>query len=148
MKIKSIRFAYAVNLANRFEVNHFGDADKYLIYEWTDGELIFIKEETNSFKNFDDVQLSGLSIKGMACINLLEKDGVNVLVSRQFGKNIQTVNKLFIPVIVNSETTDEVVSILKKHIRWIEDELTNKTLEYKLFTIRNGILKTIIKKDN
>jgi hypothetical protein len=69
-------------------------------------------------------------------------------VSRQFGKNIQTVNKLFIPVIVNSETTDEVVSILKKHIRWIEDELTNKTLEYKLFTIRNGILKTIIKKDN
>jgi hypothetical protein len=58
------------------------------------------------------------------------------------------VNRLFIPVIVNSETPDEVLSILKKHIRWIEDELTSKTEEYKLFTLKNGILKTIIKKDN
>ena len=148
MNNKSIRFAYAVNHAGRFEANHFGDADKYLIYEWTDNELIFIKDVTNNFKILDDVQVSGLSNKGMACINLLERDGVNVLVSRKFGKNIQMVNNLFIPVIVNSETPEEVVSILKKHMRWIEDELSSKTEEYKLFTIKNGILKTIIKKDN
>ena len=148
MNKKTIRFAFAVNHASHFEPEHFGNANKYLIYEWSDNEFIFIKEEINSFISFDDIEISGLSNKGMACINLLEKTEVKVLVSRQFGKNIQMVNRLFIPVIVNSETPDEVLRILKKHIRWIEDELTSKTEEYKLFTLKNGILKTIIKKDN
>jgi predicted Fe-Mo cluster-binding NifX family protein len=148
MNKKTIRFAFAVNHAGRFETEHFGNANKYLIYEWANNEFIFIMEEINNFISFDDIEVSGLSNKGMACINLLEKTDVKVLVSRQFGKNIQLVNNLFIPVIVNSETTDEVLTILKKHIRWIEDELTSKTEEYKLFTIKNGILKTIIKKVN
>jgi hypothetical protein len=83
----------------------------------------------------------------MACINLLERNNIKVLVSRQFGKNIQMVNSFFIPVIVNSETNDEVVSILKKHIRWIEDELNSNPEEFKLFSIKKGILKTSIRKD-
>ena len=148
MNKKTIRFACAVNQSGRFEPKHFGNADKYLIYEWSNNEFIFIKEEINSFISFDDIEISGLSNKGMACINLLEKIDVKVLVSRQFGKNIQLVNKLFIPVIVNSETPDEVLTILKKHIRWIDDELTSKTEEYKLFIIKNGILKTKIRMEN
>lgn len=28
----NLKFAFAVNKANRFEKKHFGDADKYLIY--------------------------------------------------------------------------------------------------------------------
>jgi len=148
MNKNTIRFAFAVNNEDRFEATHFGNANKYLIYEWTNKEFIFIKEEINTFNSYDDAKLKGLSNKGMACVNLLESSDIKVLVSRQFGNNIQIVNKFFIPVIVNSETPDEVVSILKKHIRWIEDELDGKPDGYKLFTIKNGILKTIIKKDN
>jgi hypothetical protein len=37
---KPIRFAFAVNLADVFEPKHFGDADKYLIYEWVNNEFI------------------------------------------------------------------------------------------------------------
>jgi predicted Fe-Mo cluster-binding NifX family protein len=143
-----IRFACAVNHDGLFEAKHFGNADKYLIYEWNNSEFNFIKEIKNSFNSFDDIKLEGLSTKNMACINLLEQADINILVSRQFGQNIQMVNKLFIPVIVNSETPDEVISILRKHIRWIEEELNSNPEEFKLFSISKGILKTKIRKDN
>jgi predicted Fe-Mo cluster-binding NifX family protein len=147
MNKNSIRFAFAVNHDSQFEDKHFGNADKYLIYELTDNEFIFIGEESNNFNSFDDEKSDGFSNKGMACINLLEKNSIKVLVSRQFGKNIQMVNRYFIPVIVSSESPDDVVTILKKHMRWIEDELNSNTEEFKLFSIKKGILKTSISKD-
>jgi hypothetical protein len=57
------------------------------------------------------------------------------------------VNSHFIPVIVTSETPAEVITTIKKHIKWIEDELKNRPAEFKLFTIKKGILKTSINKD-
>jgi predicted Fe-Mo cluster-binding NifX family protein len=147
MNNSSIRFACAVNHNGLFEAKHFGNADKYLIYEWNNGDFNFIKEVTNSYNNFDDIKLNGLSTKNMACINLLEQAEVKILVSRQFGQNVQMINKLFIPVVVNSETPEEVVSILKKHIRWIEEELNSHPEEFKLFSINKGILKTKIRKN-
>lgn len=147
MNKNSIRFACAVNHKGLFEAKHFGNADKYLIYEWNNNDLNFIREITSNFNSFDDIKLNGLSTKNMACINLLEQAEVKILVSRQFGQNLQMINKIFIPVVVNSETPEEVVSILKKHIRWIEDELNGKKEEFKLFTINKGILKTKIRKD-
>jgi predicted Fe-Mo cluster-binding NifX family protein len=148
MKKKSVIIAFAVNSNGRFEEKHFSNTDKFLIYEWTNNELFFIKEENNVFKN-SDVDQGNVSSEKCESISASLKEGdVKVLVSKQFGKNIQMVNHIFIPVIVSSESPDEVVSILKKHIRWIEDELSSNPEEYKLFTIKNGILKTTIKKDS
>jgi predicted Fe-Mo cluster-binding NifX family protein len=146
MNKKTIRFAFAVNDAGLFEAKHFGNAEKYLIYEWDGNEFIFIQEEPNGFRTFDESMMNGLSSMGIACVNLLEKADVQILVSRRFGDNISMVKSLFIPVIVNSETPEEVVSILKKHMRWIEDEIANHKDEYKLFSIKKGIMKTEIKK--
>ena len=145
MNNKSIRFAFAVNRLNGFEPEHFGNADKYLIFKWEHNELVFLKEEINTFKNHDETQEHGLKEKGRAIIDLLQNLNVKVLVSRQFGKNIQMVNRHFIPVIVFSDTVEDVEPILKKHIKWIEDELNNQPGEFKLFTIKNGILKTVIR---
>ncbi|MBA7700115.1 hypothetical protein ES703_108822 [subsurface metagenome] len=142
-----IQVAFAVNLSNSFEPKHFGDANKYLIYKYTDSEFVFLKEEINRFKNSDENETYGSQKKGRAIIGFLKETGVQVLVSKQFGKNIQMVNKHFIPIIIKSEKPDEVISMLKKNIKWIEDELNNKPEEYKLFNIKNGVLKTIIKKE-
>jgi predicted Fe-Mo cluster-binding NifX family protein len=147
MNKNSIQFAFAVNHSGLFEPKHFSNAEKYLIYEWTDNDFKFIKEEINKFSDFDETILDGLSNKGMACVNVLEKSDVKILVSRQFGQNIHMVSKLFIPVIVNSETPDEVISILRKHIRWIENELNSNPDEFMLFSISKGILKRKIRKD-
>jgi SAM-dependent methyltransferase len=146
MNENTIRLAMAVNHSSHFESKHFCDADKYLMYEWIDGRFVFLQEENNKFKDFDKEKEHGTQKKGVAIIDFLQSLNVNVLVSKQFGKNIQMVNCHFIPVIVPEDTPGQVLEILTKHMKWIEDELKNKSDEFNLFTISKGILKTRIKK--
>jgi len=141
-----LRFAFAVNKANKFEKKHFGDADKYLIYEQVDDEMVLIVEEINNFKLLDEEYIHGSKRKGDAIIKLLKEKEVNVLVSMQFGKNIKMVNEYFIPVIIHSEKPEDAIKILSKHLHWIKDEWINNSFDYKLFTIKSGILKSSINK--
>ena len=142
----NFKFALAVNNDNQFEKKHFGDADKYLIYQQEDDKLVSFSEEINHFKTLDEKVEHGSKRKGNAIIDFLKSKEVNVLVSRQFGKNIKLVNEHFIPVIISSEQPDEVIGILTKHIYWIKDEWEENKSNFKLFTIKSGILKSVIKK--
>ena len=142
----NLKFALAVNNDNQFEKKHFGDADKYLIYQQESDNIVFLSEEINQFKTLDEKVEHGSKRKGNAIIDLLKSKEVNVLVSRQFGKNIKLVNEYFIPVVVSSEQHDEVIHILTKRIYWIMDEWKNSKSNFKLFTLKSGILKSSIKK--
>ena len=142
----NLRFAFAVNNANEFEKKHFGDADKYLIYEQGSDEIILLSEEKNAFKMLDEEVEHGSKKKGGAIIEFLKGKGVNVLVSRQFGRNIRMINKHFIPVKILLEQPDEVISVLDKHLHWIKSEWEKTSSDYKLFTINSGVLKTFIEK--
>ena len=82
---------------------NFGNAEKFLIYEWVNNEFFFLKEEANRFKNLDDDHKSGSERKGKVIIDFLKSLEINVLVSIKFGRNIQMVNRNFIPVIVFSK---------------------------------------------
>ncbi len=143
MDSKTIRFAFAVNKSDDFESKNFCNADKFHIYQLINKDLIYMKEVTNKYKA---PGMEGSADNGYAIIELLKSHDINVLVSSIYGKNIQMVNSQFIPVIVTSETPDEVITAIKKHIKWIEDELKTRPAEFKLFTIKKGILKTSIKK--
>ena len=142
----NLRFAFAVNTENRFEKKHFGDADKYLFHEQKDGKLAFLTETPNLFKNLDEEVEHGSRRKGKAIIEFLKDKNVQVMVSKQFGKNIKLVNEHFIPVIIDREIedVDEVLIILYKHIHWLEDEWVNEKHGYKLFVIKSGVLKSAI----
>ncbi|RLD89071.1 MAG: hypothetical protein DRJ02_02300 [Bacteroidetes bacterium] len=142
----NVRFALAVSSDKQFEKRHFGDADKYLIYEHIDDKLMFLSEEVNGFKDMDETKVHGSQRKGHAIIEFLKSKKVNVLVSRQFGKNIKMVNQHFIPVIITTENSDDVLEILNHHIHWIEDEWGNNKQGFKLFKIKAGILKASIDK--
>jgi len=137
-----LRFAFAVNQENKFQKNHFGDAHRYLIYALKYGKITLISAETNKFRLLDEKVEHGSVRKGKSIIEFLKSKNVNVLVSTQFGKNIKLVNKEFIPVKVPLKEPEEVLSILTKHMHWIEDEWKNKSPEFKLFTISSGILKS------
>ena len=139
-----LKFAFAVNTANRFKKNHFGDADKYLLYQVKSNELEPVAEENNIFKFFDEVQEHGSKKKGNEIIRLLKDKQVNVLVSMQFGKNIKMVNQHFVPIIIYQDDPGEVLEIINKHLHWIKAEWENKTADYNLFMIKNGILKSRI----
>ena len=141
-----LRFAFAVNHNDQFEKKHFGDADKYFIYELQDGILEYVSEEINLFKTVDEEAEHGSKKKGKAIIGLLKDKGVNVLVSMQFGINIKLVNEYFIPVKISLTHPKEVIVVLDKHLHWIADEWEHNSSNYKLFTIKSGILKSSIKK--
>jgi predicted Fe-Mo cluster-binding NifX family protein len=141
-----MRFAFAVNMDNKLGQQYFGNADKYLIYMQETGKIILSSEEVNKYKLLDQGKGYGLKKKGSAIIKLLREKNVHVLVARQFGKNITLVNKYFIPVKISSEHPEEIVSILSKHLHWIEDEWNNKKSDYGIFTIKKGILKSSIEK--
>ena len=144
----NIKFAFAVNNNGLFQKKHFGDAEKYFIYQLKENEINFEQEIVNSSKNVDENGKHGSKKKGQAIIALLKEKNVNVLVSPQFGKNIKLINEHFIPVIVSEENPDSIIGILLKHIKHINEELANKSGEYVLFNIKNGVMKPAIKKLN
>ena len=141
----NLKFAFAVNKNNSFEKRHFGDADKYLIFESENGNLFLTKELENVYKEFDE-QYHGLQKKGVVISNYLQQHGVNVIVSQQFGKNIKEVNKHFIPVVVYFETIDSVKTAIADKLMWINEELKKKSGDYKLYKIKSGILKMDVEK--
>jgi len=139
-----LKFAFAVNTANRFIKTHFGDADKYLIYQVESNELKLVAEEINTFKELDEVHEHGSKKKGNAIIKFLNEKSVNVIVSMQFGRNIKMVNQHFIPIILYEESPEQAIEIINKHLHWIHDEMKNKSNNYNLFTIKFGVLKSKI----
>ena len=137
-------FAFAVNTDNHFQKSHFGDADKYMLYQIQSNELKLLSEEINVFKLLDEEHEHGSKKKGDAIIQFLKKKNVNVIISMQFGKNIKMVNQHFVPVIIHQNDPREVLDIINKHLHWINDEWEHKATDYNLFMIKNGILKSKI----
>ena len=137
----NLRFAFAVNNDSDFQKKHFGDADKYIIYEHDSKELVFINEVSNINRDIDEEHEHGSKKKGMAVIDFLKNKNIKVIVSMQFGKNIKMVDKHFIPVIVSNNKLNEVIDIIEKNVHWINDEAKNKEFDYMIFRINNGIFK-------
>jgi predicted Fe-Mo cluster-binding NifX family protein len=145
MNDSKIIFAFAVDQANEFVAKHFGDVDKYLIYEYCNGSFTLLRHQKNLFKNSDEDEIHGSSEKGNSIIKLLQDNHVQVLVSLQFGPNIKMVRQHFIPVAIHNNHSKNVIPTLLKNIKWIIDEIEISPSEYRLFSISTGILKSPIK---
>ncbi len=134
-------FAFALNNDNQFEAAHFGDAEKFAIYEQKENQIVFRKD----IENIHRKGAHGDPKKGTAIINFLKENQVNVIVSREFGRNIIMVNKHFIPVLIAKEKPEKVVAILQDKLHWILDEWNSSSSDFKLFNIKSSILKLRIK---
>jgi len=142
----SLKYAFAVNPDNILVDSHFGDSDKFLIYEHSKNSGLTLKgEEFNIFKSFDEEQEHGSKKKAEAIVGLLKEKGVKVLISKQFGKNIIRMNKHFIPIIVSDNLVSELLESLIPHLNIITDEWTNRTPDFKFFSLKSGIFKKSIK---
>ncbi len=134
-----LKFAFAVNNEGEFQEKHFGDADKYLIYEHDSKKMIFIDEIIN--KNRDIDENHGSEKKGNAVIDYLKKVNVNVLVSKQFGQNLKMINKHFVPVLIADENIDNSIKFLEQNVFPIYKELRIKDSDYNIFRVKNGVLR-------
>ena len=142
--MKKIIFAFALSDANLFANTYFGKADKFAIYEYSKNKQLSLKEELpNPIKAI--AEDTSTNEKRKLVISSLKSSGVEVLVSRQFSKNLHLVNDDFIPVLIEKENPEQVVEILNKNIKWIKDELKNRNSAHMLFRITTGVLKLAIK---
>ncbi|MCG6190873.1 NifB/NifX family molybdenum-iron cluster-binding protein [Maribellus maritimus] len=140
--MKRIVFAFALSNENIFINNIFGDADKFAIYQFSDGELVFINEFQNPVPNPGNIDIKE---KRERIVSFLKSKDVTVLVSKKFSKNLRLVTDDFIPVLIEKENPEQVVEILNKNMKWIKDELKNRQSGHMLFRINTGVLKLAIK---
>ena len=131
------KFAFAVNNSNSFESTHFGDADKYMIYELVGDDFKFISEHINEFKTMDEESQHGSRKKGNTIISYLKDIGVKILVSKQFGKNVKMINQHFIPVVVYEDSVDVAIPILLDNTVLLDKELNNFESTYNLYAIKD-----------
>jgi predicted Fe-Mo cluster-binding NifX family protein len=142
----SIRIAFAVTKTDKHGKPYFGNADKYLIYEYFENKLHFLSEEINEIKGLGTGYLPGSRKKGEALIKFLKGMKINVLVSSDYCPNINMLNKHFIPVRIMPLRSEETIQAINHSFYWIQDEWRQKPGDFKLFTIGKGIIKTEIEK--
>lgn len=140
--MKKIVFAFALNTEDIFVKKYFGEADKFVIYEFSDGELKQKEELLNPLKN--SLEEISISEKREKIVSLLKSRDVSVLVSQQFSNNLRLVTDDFVPVLIEKENPEQVVEILNKNMKWIKDELKNRNSDHMLFRIKTGVLKVAI----
>ncbi|MEN8226252.1 MAG: NifB/NifX family molybdenum-iron cluster-binding protein [Bacteroidota bacterium] len=131
-----IKVAFAVSNKNEFEDRHFGDADKFLVYQWDDEKLTNESELLNHSKLMDESEAHGSKLKGNSIIATLKMQGVKVLVSKQFGRNINMVNKHFIPVLISTSSVEDACDILLRNQKALEQDLQSNKDSYKVYNLR------------
>lgn len=101
------------NLINR----HFGDAEQYSIYDLTkEGKFTKVTVISNTTEEDDEAEneeIHGDPEKASSVKELLQQEGVQVLLSQAFGPNIVRVKKHFVPLVSNTasiQTTLKQVS--------------------------------------
>ncbi len=141
----AVRFSIATNKDGLLEEQHFGEADKFLLYELDGEELVLIGEEENIIKKRagDDFNLKEHAPR---IIEFLKEKGINILVSLHFSDHVKQANEYFIPVIVTHRRPEDVVNSIKEHLYWILEEWNKNRSDFSLFTIKKGVLKSHLKK--
>ncbi len=132
-----IRVAFAVNEEMELPNNHFGDASYFDIYQWDNNALKHIETIPNKQQKDNVPHQHGDAEKGEAIVDLLQQHHVNVIVAKQFGKNMMRVKKHFLPVLVDSTNLEESKSKIALHITPILEHLNNDTEEYNSLSLRN-----------
>ncbi|MFO7810175.1 MAG: NifB/NifX family molybdenum-iron cluster-binding protein [Candidatus Delongbacteria bacterium] len=115
----NFRIAFATDNGKNFVGSHFGDAQRFDIYELDENNLKFLKTIRNTVENSpdhaDEKKAGGIS-------DLLLKENIQVAVSKIFGPNIKRIKSHFVCVIVRSEELSDCFDILKNNIFLLKEE--------------------------
>lgn len=120
--------ACATNDGQTFVDSHFGDADKYDLYEMKKEGYRFLKSVKNHTEEEEGVHADPKKAKGIAF--LLKQHDVEIGVSRIFGPNIKRVAKHFLPIIISEKNIKEGLSLLLNQYEIIIDALNKENAGY------------------
>lgn len=115
-----IKLAIAVNQHNKVQPRHFGDANEYRLYSWNGKQFTPLQTLKNRHRDMEESEEHGSPEKGNNIASMLRKEGVSVLVSKQFGKNITIIRKHFVPILSDSSEPDKALETIAENIDAIQ----------------------------
>ena len=133
----SLKIACATDDGVHFYDGHFGDAQKYIIYDFTSEKYSKIGKIPNLSI---EEKFHGDLKKAQSITTIMKKQGIEVLVNRQFGPNIVRIRKKFLPVIVSDDEIDIAMGkILQRYeeMKRTFDSVQDESDEYKIIYIRD-----------
>lgn len=117
--------AFATDDGEHYMDRHFGDAEKYVLYEIDSAGYKYLDTITNTTEEEDNEKHADpKKAKGIA--ELLRKDKVTVLVSKKFGANINKMKKKFVCVLMNDAKITVSISRIQQHFDKILAEWEKK----------------------
>lgn len=111
--MEHFKIAVALNKELKLPEDHFGESVKFLIYTLKQSEFHFYKSIPNEHKNEDIEEDHGNPEKGKGIASLLQKEEVDAVISKSFGKNISIISKYFLPIIVKKNDIPNVIKIIE-----------------------------------
>ncbi len=112
--------AIATNDGKTLPESHFGEAVAYYIYRMNGRDYELLKGINNPFGEHEKAH--GDAAKAGNIGRLLKPEGVQVLVSRQFGRNIERMRREFLPVIVAEVDLGKVLKRLQENFERLQTE--------------------------
>lgn len=122
---KKIRLAIALTDKLTLPEKHFGESDKFFIYETCGRAMRFLKSIPNPYRDIEEDD-HGNPQKGKDIAMLLKQSDIEAVVSIQFGKNITIVSQHFLPVIVKSNKLEQVKKALEYHCNDMKEQIKEK----------------------
>lgn len=102
----------------RFTDRHFGDSNKFYIYEIEKNKVNFIKQIVN---NSEEEEIHADPKKAGSIAKILKSEKVNVVVSKHFGANILKIKKKFVCILANCDNIEKTIENIKNNIKFIND---------------------------
>ncbi len=117
----SLRVAFATDDGAELVKEHFGDAEKFLIYDIDDNSSLLVEEREN---NSPEERMHGDPKKAGRISDIL-KDA-DVLVGFTMGPNIVRMRKRFVPVISPERNIKKSIELLRARLTEVRGELSNE----------------------
>ena len=118
--MQKIITAFATDDGKTFVDRHFGDALQYEIFEIEAGSQNHIETIHNTTEE-EEMHADPNKAKGVA--GLFKKDGVQVLVSKKFGGNINRMKKKFLCILMNDPQISDSIKTIQHHFDQVIAEL-------------------------
>jgi len=114
----AIIIACATDDGENFISRHFGDAEKYLIYELRDDHCVLTGTILNTTGE-EEQHADPTKAKGI--VGILAEKNVNVALTKVFGPNIKRIKKHLVPVLVSVDSIEKGLDkVLKASEKVIE----------------------------
>lgn len=116
---EDIIIACATDNELHFPDKHSGEAAYYMIYRTNDKEAKFVMRIENTSP---EEKMHGDPNKAKGVVSLLKEKNVDVIVSKQYGRNLKRIKSKVVPVIIKTDKIEDGINLCIENIDLLRKE--------------------------